>query len=384
MSLDQPETGGRNGGGADAPADNVTYIQRVQKRDLEEILADNLTGVFGERFTAYRRQYKGSLNPPGPAADVPEFPLTVGFEMVNRCNLSCVMCYTVNHTAPKSALSEDQISAVLAEGRKNSLPAVIIGLGSEPLLYKKIRDVFTAVRDAGVMDVFLNTNGVLLTPELSEFLVETGVTRVQVSLDAATRETFKAVRGKDELDLIEGNIRALADARLRAGKELPVIRVSFCVQDINAHEREAFTAKWRDTVDYVDFQALSDFDYVDEVGKTGEIERLKDTAKHTHLKETHCPLPFNSLHVWANGDITPCCVFYGKNLVMGNINEQTLEDVWNGAPIRALRQEFVDGNLNPNCRICLAERDHDLLEGGAPEGAPGGADGANQAGRAAE
>jgi len=360
MSLDQPQNTEPT---ADDDGDkkNVTYIQRVQKRDLEDILADNLTGVFGERFTSYRKQYLGSLNEAN-APFVPDYPITVGFEMVNRCNLNCIMCYTINHSAPKAALTDEQIGSVLAEGQKNNLPAVIVGLGSEPLLYKKIRSVFDAIREAGVMDVFLNTNGVLLTPSLSEHIVKTGITRVQVSLDAATRETFKVIRGKDELDLIERNLHGLVEARKKAGTELPIIRVSFCVQKENAHERQAFIDKWKDVVDYVDFQAMSDFDYVDEIKESGEVERLKDTERYNNPTETFCPLPFNSLHVWSNGNITPCCVFYGMNLVMGNINEQTLEEVWNGEPIKELRKEITTGNLNPSCRTCLAERDHSLLE----------------------
>lgn len=344
---------------------NVDYISRVQKRDVEEVLADNLTQVFGDRFTSYRREYLSTLNYEH-GTHLPEFPLTVGFEMVNRCNLSCIMCYTVNHGRPKSTLGQETIGKVLGEGARHGLPAVIIGLGSEPLLYKKIKDVFRAVRDAGVMDIFLNTNGVLLTEDLSEFLVENRITRVQVSLDAATPQTYLAIRRKDELSRIEDNVRKLIEIRRRRGGELPIVRVSFCVQPLNAHEREAFQVKWRDVVDYVDFQAVSDFSYVDEVREKGEVERLKDKPEHRELVERFCPLPFNSLHVWANGDVTPCCVFYGKNLVMGNASRDSLAEIWNGEPIKKLRQEILTGELNPNCRICLAERDHALLKDSTP------------------
>jgi len=342
-------------------APTTTYIDRLEKKNIEDILAENLGDVFGERFGTYRRTYLSSLNPDNTGT-IPEFPLTIGFEMVNRCNLDCIMCYTVNHSHPKAALTEATIGKVLEEGRKHSLPAVIIGLGSEPLLYKKIDKVLEAVRNAGVMDVFLNTNGVLLTEKVTKAILNSGVTRVHVSLDAATPETFKTIRGKDELELIETNIRRLIDTRNEHGRTLPIVRVSFCVQPENSHERQAFADKWSSIADYVDFQALSDFSYVDEVSEDREVERLKDTERYRNPTETFCPLPFNSLHVWSNGDVTPCCTFYGKKLVIGNADENSLAEIWRDAPIERLREEFRSGMFNPVCRTCLAERDHDLFQ----------------------
>jgi radical SAM protein with 4Fe4S-binding SPASM domain len=156
------------------------------------------------------------------------------------------------------------------------------------------------------------------------------------------------------------------------GKKIPVVRLAFVVQEFNYHERKLFLEKWSGVVDYVDFQQMSDFSSVSSrLGKdlafylfddeTDEEKKKLTDALRDKLQvqqgsagaELFCPYPFNSLNVWANGDISPCCCFHGRALTIGNVSDKNLEDVWRGREMQALRQEILDGRLNRVCRSCL-------------------------------
>lgn len=334
---------------------NTTYTETVQFSPFEEHLAQK----FGERFRTYRRDYYKSLNY-DKNGFLPDFPITLTVELVNRCNLDCVMCYTVNHDEKKSTLDMPRLRQVLSECEKEGLPALVIGLGSEPLLYKGIRDVLKATSDSGVMDIFLGTNGVLLNESLCEYLVDNQVARVEVSLDAATPETYHKVRGKDQLELVEKNIETLVRLKKERNSKLPVIRLCFCVLDINKHECSQFLDKWKDHVDYVDFQKFYDFGDVDTLRKTGTVPYVDKLD----VGDGHCAYPFNSLHIWANGNVTPCCTFFAKNeeMVVGNIAKESLKDIWDGDKMREIRRQISTGDLNPTCKVCLAQRDHGAFD----------------------
>jgi radical SAM protein with 4Fe4S-binding SPASM domain len=324
-------------------------ISGVKFTDIEKILAEK----FGDRFLKYRRDYKKSLNY-DKNNYVPDFPLTVSFELVNRCNLKCIMCWTENHSRPKATLDLEAIGEILSECQDNHVPAAVVGMGAEMLLYKDVREVLAGIRGAGIMDLFVGTNATLLTPDMAMFMVEQQVARVEVSLDAATPETYQKIRGKDELELVEQNVRGLVEAKKKAGSKLPVIRLCFCVQPENVDERQMFIDKWRDIVDYVDFQEMCDFTYVTPLldGDESDVPTIEDDEV-----TAFCPYPFNSLNIWSDGNVTPCCTFYGKALKMGNINESTLKEIWNGESIKALREEFFSGKLNTVCKACLYFRD---------------------------
>ena len=280
--------------------------------------------------------------------------ISVTTELVNRCNLTCSMCYTAHHKEPKATISIDDIARIVRWDGETPLPCASFGMGSEALLYKNIREALVTAKSAGVMDIFLFTNGTLLNPDISEFIVEHQISRLFVSLDAATPETYAKIRGKDMLPAIEKNILDLLAIKKKYGSELPVVRVSFCVQPDNAHEQQAFLEKWQDLVDRVDFQVLWDHDQVDDVLAYATTAPDELPAGEVADAPVFCHYPFSYLSVWANGDVSPCCNFYGKGLILGNIRSHTLPEIWKGEALAAIRQGFRDGRPNPVCRTCIA------------------------------
>ena len=343
---------------------NTTFTKSHFMRDPELILSKR----YGEKFDSYRVDYKKSLNY-DTTGFIPEFPITLTLELVNRCNLSCVMCYTINHAEKKYTLDIIDIERVLDECHEHNLPALVVGLGSEPLLYKGMKSVLEKAKNSGVMDIFLGTNGVLLSGEMSEFLVKNEVARLEISLDAATPDTYKKVRGKDELQRIEANIMRFIEIRKSHKSELPVLRLCFCVQELNYKEVDMFKDKWKDIADYIDFQQLIDFSEVDKFRSKDFVDFSDSPVKvpdsPVEKMESHCAYPFNSLHVWSNGNVTPCCTFYAKTetLVLGNIKESTLEELWNGEKINNIRHQLLAGEPNAVCKACLTNRNDQHFNG---------------------
>lgn len=329
-------------------------VAKIEFTDVDGVLA----AEFGPRAAAYRQRYRDSLNYQQGEAP-PDFPITLSLELVNRCNLACVMCYTVEHSRPKRALDIDAVARIFDECARHGLPALQIAGGGEPLVYKRADEVMRLARRADIMDVFLCTNGVLLDEAMCDFVIRERVARVVVSMDAATPETYTRIRGKNELARIEANVRRLVAMRRERGARLPLVRVSFCIQPDNRDERRAFLEKWRDVVDYVDFQELQDAAHVDEVKALGfEAPVMRALPP---LEKVYCYYPFSMLSVWASGDVSPCCSWYAKNLIVGNAHEKSLKEIWDGPEVAEIRRQLLTGELNPSCRACLAQRDVDSL-----------------------
>ena len=68
------------------------HIIKHTNKDPEDILSRNLIKKFGKRYKDYRNSYKENINNKKLSV-LPEYPTTVVLELVNRCNLECVMCY---------------------------------------------------------------------------------------------------------------------------------------------------------------------------------------------------------------------------------------------------------------------------------------------------
>ena len=61
--------------------------------------------------------------------------------------------------------------------------------------------------------------------------------------------------------------------------------------------------------------------------------------------------------MWSNGDVTPCCTFFGKALVIGDARAQSLKEIWDGPEMAEIRTQLLTGKLNKVCHACLTCRD---------------------------
>ena len=369
-----------------------SYIKRVEKVNPEKQLTDTLTKKFGKRFSDYREKYFKVLNSSKQNYNyLPEYPLNVLVEVVNKCNLECIMCLSSHRIGPTKVIDSKTISKLFNEFKENNLPALMFGAGDEPLMFSDIDKMWDAANSSGIMDIFIFTNGTYLNEEMCKKILDHEISRVYVSLDAATEETYAKIRLKNKnidkdattnnklkiikedinrLQAIEENIKRLITLRDARGLKLPQIRISFAVQQRNKHEIELFKKKWENVADFIEFQKTLNIDY-DKLARLSEEERWrrrKPLFESNYVKD--CKAPFHSATVYADGSVIPCCTFQGKNLTLGNINgipelgipAQSLKELWNGEKINELREQFRTGELNIVCQYCLNHTQSEIWE----------------------
>jgi radical SAM protein with 4Fe4S-binding SPASM domain len=68
---------------------------------------------------------------------------------------------------------------------------------------------------------------------------------------------------------------------------------------------------------------------------------------------SHCLFPWTFLIIGWWGDVLPCGWFNGEE-PMGNIRQQSFEEIWNGPRYQKLRAEHQSGNLRHCCANCPA------------------------------
>lgn len=97
------------------------------------------------------------------------------------------------------------------------------------------------------------------------------------------------------------------------------------------------------------------------------IKRVNYAAAHMvkYLPKNFCSAPFTQLFIYPTGDVFVCCEGAGH---VGNLKENTLDELWNGPVIQKLRQEFLSGEpkqckKNISCRGCNRYYDEQLIYG---------------------
>ena len=81
-----------------------------------------------------------------------------------------------------------------------------------------------------------------------------------------------------------------------------------------------------------------------------EKEKPLPYTKMQKEKTPYCLMPWIHLHVTNEGQVNACCV---ANINYGNLNEQDLEEIWNGEAIQAIRKKFAKGEIDKRCHHCI-------------------------------
>ncbi len=132
-----------------------------------------------------------------------------------RCNFRCAYCDPLGAGAhePPGTLSVDQVRVVLRAAAALGMTSVRF-TGGEPLLRKELPAMIRiAKHELGLPDVAVTTNASALEQRLGE-LLEAGLDRVNISLDALDPEVFRTITQGGDAARVWRGIEAVARAGL--------------------------------------------------------------------------------------------------------------------------------------------------------------------------
>jgi radical SAM protein with 4Fe4S-binding SPASM domain len=218
---------------------------------------------------------------------------------------------------------------------------------------------------AGCMVTF-HTNGLLLTPEKSEALVAAGLDHITISLDGATPETYREVRGAD-LDLLEHNLRALDRIKAAHGTRYPRVMFKWVLMKKNLHELatlvELAAACGAEEIELnnliVYHRALADEALFDQRGEVAAVveDAMRKAEPHgirvfyggIEEKDGIPACPFRNFTVTCDGTVGPCGA---QRFAMGNIHDHGLRELWNHEALVEMRLGYARRELPTQCQRC--------------------------------
>ncbi|SKB67188.1 radical SAM additional 4Fe4S-binding SPASM domain-containing protein [Acetoanaerobium noterae] len=280
---------------------------------------------------------------------VKNFPDITHVETTNVCNLKCIHC-------PQSDLSSipnyepiymelDIFKRIAMEiGKHNGI--LRLTPDGEPLIHRDwIKQVELAL-SSGV-DIFcFNTNGILLSDENMEILFKTTETKVviEISIDALYPDTYKKIRGGDYSKLMKNIFTLLNEKNKRSVNNIKVM-VSCVIQpELENQEYQQFVKFWEPLVDKVITRH-----YVDTKGLTPQKPEVQFIPK----KRWPCPVVFTRLVIGMDGKIRFCPDDWLKKSVVGDINKDTIEEIWKSKYMNNLRASHMNEIFdNALCNSC--------------------------------
>ena len=184
--------------------------------------------------------------------------LTVRLDIVNKCNLRCVMCHYADERVfkrPAQHITPEQFAAFFAP-LAPAVREVVLSCGDEPLVSPHFEAIVRYLADQHPhVEVLFSTNGMLFSERHARTVIASGAALVMFSIDGVTAATFEAVRCGARFGQVVGNFVRLRRLREAAGSARPLLVVNYVLMRRNIHEAPLFVAAARELgVHYIDFR----------------------------------------------------------------------------------------------------------------------------------
>lgn len=267
-------------------------------------------------------------------------PVRLWIETSSRCNLACRLC--VNKDVPKHLKGDIDLSLYkkIIDEAKDFIFDVNLFHRGEPLLNKDIVEMVEYANDRGIK-TRIHTNATLLDKDLSERLIKAGLSLISFSFDGYTKSTYEKNRVNATYEKTLENIKDFLKIKKELQSKTPftILQVMEFDEELKKEDfslqKDAFKA---------DFEELGlDKLVIRTPHNWGGLLDLEGVKKVDKDKSSiiACTFPWYSLTVFYDGKVHLCPQDFEGEILLGDLTEDSIKEVFNGQRIRQVRDRFA-------------------------------------------
>jgi sulfatase maturation enzyme AslB (radical SAM superfamily) len=272
-------------------------------------------------------------------------PEIVQIESTNICNAKCVFCPRDEMHRKQGVMSRELFRKIVDECAALGITHVRMHNYGEAFLDRYLVEKIRYAKEKGIREVGMISNGSLITEKVARAMIEAGLDAINISVDAGGREVFDATRIGLNYDKVIANVERVVRIRGELGRKHPKLILSFVRQN-NSADEQAFIEHWRKVADKIHITELHNW--------AGTLNRESDV-------NYPCYRPWLTFTVLWDGRVSLCCADFDGRTILGDLNSQTIAEVWNGEAYRSVRREHLESGGPDVCRACdLPRKDSPL------------------------
>jgi len=275
------------------------------------------------------------------------YPSHIGIETTNNCNLDCIMCPRHDMTRPVQDM-DMQVFRKIINDIKGEVEMVWLQHYGEPFLDKKIFEKIKYAKTNG-LQTGISSNGTALSSSVIEDIFESGHDYIIFAFDGASKETYEKIRLGANFEHVTSNIKKFLEMKIKNKINIFTVLQLICMSETE-DEIQDFISQW-------------DIDGVDGI-RIRQVTHSGNNGKfNNQSKKQPCYWLWSDPHIQVDGTVVPCCQDVNAVYPIGNINEQSLGEIWNSKKMIKLREKHIDGDLEDIslCQNCNMYQPHPAL-----------------------
>ena len=275
-------------------------------------------------------------------------PSVILIENTNCCNAQCVMCPRETLTRKRGFMEFGLFEKIMKElSRASRKPVVHLHGFGEPLLDPLLSERITLAKTCGIKHTYIVTNASLLFPETARKIINAGLDTMKISFYGTDEESYHATMRRLDFKVALNNVREFVRIRRELKKRTPKLILQYLPQEANEAKTEEFQSLWRSLLDKKAGDRLN----------RSSLHNYGGGRTYNRVGErivSVCFYPWTALSVLCDGRAVTCCVDYNGVQGVGDLNFQSVVEIWNGPVLSTIRRNFgkLDYSGFPTCLRC--------------------------------
>jgi radical SAM protein with 4Fe4S-binding SPASM domain len=227
----------------------------------------------------------------------------------------------------------------------------------EPLLHPHIIDIIKITKESN-LKVLLSTNALLLDKQISEAIITSGLDFIRYSIEGIDKSSYEQIRCGSNFERVMSNIAYFKKIRDSQGRS-PYITINSIMMKSLLGTVADFYRLWGKFADEIYFTYIGNFNQIPHEEIKNEV--LKEEPP---LKRRPCYMLWETMVVQWDGKVSACCMDFENELIVGDINKNTLWEIWESDIYNKIRQYHLKREFNPIslCKRCDAGNRSTVME----------------------
>lgn len=278
-------------------------------------------------------------------------PMTISIEPTTACNLRCPECPSglKSFTRPTGNLKSDFFRKCI-DALSNRLCYLIFYFQGEPYINPDFLDMVKHAENKGIYTIS-STNGHFLSDENAKKTIESGLSRLIISVDGTTQEVYEQYRKEGKLSNVLEGAKNLVKWKSELKSKTPYIIFQFLVVKPNEHQiPEIYKLAKELGIDEVKLKTAQIYDFKHGNELIPSIEKYSRYKKQENgtfsLKNAllnQCWKLWHACVITWDGKVVPCCFDKDADHVLGDLQKESFKEIWEGVAYQKFRAEIIKG-----------------------------------------
>ena len=273
------------------------------------------------------------------------YPEFIEIQFHNKCNSNCLICPYKDMNYKYEKMKDSLFYKFVNELDFTRLKRIIPYLNNEPFLDSDFVNKVEYIRKKlPNVEIEISTNASVISDDAIKRLTKINLTELRLSVFGFSDITYKKMMPNLNKQIVFKNLEKISKEFTGSSTIISIVMID------NGDINEIEFSNMEELCKRLGFK----FERWGFLDRSNNVKYKSNNIFNNNVNDCEQNRPIERMHILANGDVILCCQDWKHTIVIGNIEDNTIEEIWNSQKYNEIRNSLYDKSKDSPtiCKYC--------------------------------